>query len=87
MVEILERNVGEIRRFAINFFNLPLGEYQNSTVLTSPGLGLRLACFYQRSRDLFARETSRHGGLERFLILAVNKIWIGFRIGLRIGSD
>ena len=85
MVKILERNVGEIRRFAINFLNLPLGQYQNFTALTSPGLGLRLACFHQRSRDLFACETRRHSGLERFLILAVNKIWIGFRIGLRIG--
>ena len=44
MVEILERNVGEIPRFAINFLNLPLGEYQNFTALTSPGwrLGWRV---------------------------------------------
>ena len=59
--------MGEIRRFYIDFLHRPLEEYQKFTAYTSPGVGVGVAVFVSVfwSRDLFARERSRHGGLER----------------------
>ena len=61
--------MGEIRRFYIDFLHRPLEEYQKFTAYTSTGVGVGVAFFVSvlRSRDLFARERSRHGGLETLL--------------------